>query len=277
MTSYEFLEWFQPHRTRNPTLGPAGGNGKFGERERREGREVQELRSMMGRLWSPRIQPRQKALPAPPQLALPAPETNAKKQRQRGSRGAKKGTGKSGKNNRASTQVGGSSSSNAGLVDFEQLKKKDQKSTGLFHPSNREHVICFNFQKRQCADPRVCNRRHVCIGCATEGRPYNECHCLQSRLNLASPRDADSLLQASLTAALTRSSHCPSFVKPNCTVRRPLLVAADSSFESDFVTALRVSTAAQSPAAVRPSRHGKVGILQGGVPGTASSYVVQIT
>ena len=109
MTRYEFLEWFQPHRTRNPTLGRAGGNGKLGERERREGREVQELRSMVGRLWSSRMQPRQKAMPAPPQLALPAPDTNAKKQRQRGSRGAKKGTGKSGKNNRACTQVGGSS------------------------------------------------------------------------------------------------------------------------------------------------------------------------
>ena len=87
-------------------------------------------------------------------------------------------------------------------------------------------------------------------------------------------------------------------MKPNSTVRRLLLVAADSSFESDFLAALRVSMAAQSSAAVfelvhfplahvavfflvldpsRPSRQGEVGILRGGLPGTASSYAVQIT
>ena len=50
----------------------------------------------------------------------------------------------------------------------DQLMKMGPRATKLFHPSNRDQAICFNFQKRQCADPKVCNRRHVCIGCATE-------------------------------------------------------------------------------------------------------------
>ena len=99
-------------------------------------REVQELRSMDGRSRSPRMQPRQKALPAPPQqLALPAPGP-AKKPRARGSRGAKKGKGKGGKNNNAPTRVGGSSSSSSRIADFDQLMKMGPRATKLFHPSN---------------------------------------------------------------------------------------------------------------------------------------------
>ena len=51
----------------------------------------------------------------------------------------------------------------------------------LFHPSEKQ--FCWNFQRRQCADPKVCNRRHVCIGCGAEGKPQNDCFCSQSKLN----------------------------------------------------------------------------------------------
>ena len=145
-------------------------------------REVQELRNMVGRSRSPRMQPRQKALPVPPlQLALPASQS-AERQRQRANR-AKKGSGKGGKNNRGCGSVAGSSSSTAALIDFDQLMKMGQQATELFHQSNLDRAICFNFQKHQCADPSVCNRRHACIGCRTEGKLHNDCHCLQSRLN----------------------------------------------------------------------------------------------
>ena len=116
------------------------------------------------------------------QLAFPAPRPG-KKPRARGSRGARKGTGTGVKNNSAPTQLGGSSSGSSGQVDFDQLMKMGPKATKLVHQSNKDHAACFNIQKRQCTDRKVCNSWHVCIGCATEGKPYNECHCLQSGLN----------------------------------------------------------------------------------------------
>ena len=58
------------------------------------------------------------------------------------------------------------------------------KAISWFHTSNKDQPFCFNFQKRQCADPKIGNRRHACIGCGTEGEPCNECLCLQSRLKL---------------------------------------------------------------------------------------------
>ena len=122
-------------------------------------REVQELKSMVGRSRSPRMQPRQKALPGPQQLALPAPQSQKKMRR---GRGAKKGTGKGGKNESDSTQFGGSSGSNSGRADFDQLMSMRRKVTSLFHPSSKDKPICRNFQKRQSADPKICNRRHVC-------------------------------------------------------------------------------------------------------------------
>ena len=148
--------------------------------------EVQELRSMVGRSRSPRLQPRQKALPAPAQhLALPAPATRTKPQRQSGrkfKRGSGKGSGK-GKGKSAS-QGGASSSSSSGLKSFNQIMKMGWNyAFSLFHDSNRSSPICFKFQDHTCEDPSSCNRRHVCIGCATEGKPYNDCHCLQSKLN----------------------------------------------------------------------------------------------
>ena len=128
-------------------------------------REVQELRNMVGCSRSPRMQPRQKALPVPPlQLALPASQS-AERQRQRANR-SKKGSDKGGKNNRGCGSVAGSSSSTAALIVFDQLMKMGQKATKLFHQSNLDRAICFNFQKHQCTDPSVCNRRHACIGCS---------------------------------------------------------------------------------------------------------------
>ena len=149
-------------------------------------REVQELRSMVGRSRSPRLQPRQKALPAPAQqLALPAPASRTKPQRQSGrnfKRGSGKGSGK-GKGKSAS-QGGASSSSSSGLNSFNQIMKMGWNyAFSLFHDSNRSSPICCKFQGHTCQDPSSCNRRHVCIGCATEGKPYNDCHCLQSKLN----------------------------------------------------------------------------------------------
>ena len=83
-------------------------------------REVQELRSMVGRSRSPRMQPRQNSLPAPAQqLALPAPAYKKKTQRQsqrKFKRGSVKGSGK-GKGKSASQ---GRASSSSGLKSFKR-------------------------------------------------------------------------------------------------------------------------------------------------------------
>ena len=145
-------------------------------------REVRELKNMVGRSRSPRMQPRQEAWPAPPQqLALPAPR-QGKGQKQKANR-PKKGTGKGGKNKSSTAQFGGSSGSNTGRVDFDQLMTRGRRALSLLHSSNNDKRICFGFQKRECSDPKVCNMRHACIGCGTEGKPHNECFCLQSKLN----------------------------------------------------------------------------------------------
>ena len=92
-------------------------------------------------------------------------------------------TGKGGKSNKSTTQVGGSSSSNSGLADFIQIMKMEHKAFKLFHESNNTLPICFNCQNRLCTDPSACNRRYVCIGCAKEGKPCNECHCKHVKPN----------------------------------------------------------------------------------------------
>ena len=51
----------------------------------------------------------------------------------------------------------------------------------MFHPAHKE--MCFKFHKGQCMDAAVCGRKHSCVGCGAEGKPYNFCHCLQSKLN----------------------------------------------------------------------------------------------
>ena len=113
---------------------------------------------MVGRSRSPRMQPRQKALPAPPQQLAPEPQP-ARRQRKRANRTAKKGRGKGDKHN-ASTQLGGSSS-NVGWVGFDQPMKMGQKVTKLFHSSNKDQGVCFNFQKRQCGGEACLHRlRH---------------------------------------------------------------------------------------------------------------------
>ena len=55
------------------------------------------------------------------------------------------------------------------------------KAFSMFHASHKE--MCFEFQKGECNDASVCGRKHSCVGCGAEGKPYNFCHCLQSKLN----------------------------------------------------------------------------------------------
>ena len=51
----------------------------------------------------------------------------------------------------------------------------------MFHPAHKE--MRFKFQKGECNNASVCGRKHSCVGCGAEGKPYNFCHCLQSKLN----------------------------------------------------------------------------------------------
>ena len=67
-------------------------------------------------------------------------------------------------------------------MSFEQIMDLGpQKSFPLFHPLHRE--MCSKNQKGQCDDASVCKRKHSCIGCGAEGKPYNFCHCQQAKLN----------------------------------------------------------------------------------------------
>ena len=67
-------------------------------------------------------------------------------------------------------------------MSFGQIMDMGQmKAVALFHPSHRE--MCFRYQNEQCNDASVCKRKYCCIGCGTEGKPYNFCHFLQSKLD----------------------------------------------------------------------------------------------
>ena len=107
------------------------------------------------------------------------------------------------------------------------------KASPLFHSAHRE--MCFKFQTGECNDASVCKRRHCSIGCGTEGKPYNFCHCLQAKLNLSSLSEGSEGSQsANERSALV--SHPPNDVKLSTTVRRLLLVAAGGSAEAVYLT-----------------------------------------
>ena len=40
--------------------------------------------------------------------------------------------------------------------------------------------ICFNFQEHLRAEGAQCKRERGCVGCGS--KPYNECQCLQQRI-----------------------------------------------------------------------------------------------
>ena len=132
-------------------------------------REVQQLRKMVGRSRSPRMQPRHKALPAPPQqLALPALQP------------AKRHSEQTLAPRMGKTTVAGTTMLPQAAA---ATRTWSMKATKLFHQSNRDNAICSIFRNASAQTRGSCNRRHVCIGCAKKGKPHNECHCLQSRLN----------------------------------------------------------------------------------------------
>ena len=150
-------------------------------------KEVELLRSAMQRSRSPRMRPRQRALPPSQQmLALPTSQTSsssgpAARPKSRGSQNSRKAKGAGGKG-RAGKKAEGKGTGRGGVMSFEQIMDLGGAiAFPLFHESYKQ--ICWRFQKGQCDDSAVCKRKHNCIGCNTEGKPYNFCHCFQSKLN----------------------------------------------------------------------------------------------
>ena len=136
-------------------------------------RELAELRKARSR--TPRVSNRgrgSRALPNAPQLALPAPASSApapvSKSRGKGRKG--KGKGKGGKKAIDKTKT----------WQFGDLIRGPREIKDMFH-GGRDNTVCYNFQEHLCTEGAQCNRQHCCIGCGGS-KPYNECHCLQQRI-----------------------------------------------------------------------------------------------
>ena len=159
-TTYEDNE----HRTQHWVQLVAIANGSRGTDATvaRLEREVQELRSMVHRSRSPRRQPKQKALPAPPrQLALPALPTRRGEAKE-GALDEEEVRDEADKRTRRKRPpvevfaVPASSSSGSGLISFDQMMSMGSRALSLFHSSNKKggSQICWLFQKGACSDPK---------------------------------------------------------------------------------------------------------------------------
>ena len=140
-------------------------------------KEVELLKSTMQRSRSPRMRSRQRALPPSQQmLVLPAPSGSGSsaQPKSRGAHNTRKAKGARGKGN-AGKKSESKGSGKGGILSLEQIMDMGpQKSFPLFVQGHKQ--ICWKFQKGQCNDASVCQRKHNCIGCNTEGKPYNFCH-----------------------------------------------------------------------------------------------------
>ena len=164
-------------RTQNPTLVQLVAVANLSKEKRLEGREVGTRSAVFEEHdGSFPVAPRQKALPFTANQRTDT-ETVWFEIRRKGQAGVPR--------TQVPTQVGGTTagSSNAGLADVNRIMKMGHEGLKLFHASNEKQPICINLQNRLCADPSCLQQEPVCIGCATEGRPYIECHCVQSKLN----------------------------------------------------------------------------------------------
>ena len=174
------------HRTQHwvQLIAIANSSGANDAKIARLEKQVEELQSASHRSRSPRMRSRQRALPQPKMLALPASASSSSqpmvltasqnKRKQRAGRGkGSKGKGSGGK----------SSGKGKGVMSFEKIMDTlgQNQAFAMFHPSHKE--MCFKFQKGMCMDASVCGRKHSCVGCGAEGKPYNFRHCLQSKLN----------------------------------------------------------------------------------------------
>ena len=100
---------------------------------------------------------------AAPALALPAFRGSNQSQHKSRGRG-KKGGGKGGRSGRGD------------VWSFDDFRVK-----AMFHEKNANNGICFAFQEKRCESTN-CPCLHICIGCGG-AKPYNECHCLQPKMN----------------------------------------------------------------------------------------------
>ena len=119
------------------------------------------------------------------------------------------------------------------------------KAMSLFHGSNKKRSqICCLSQEGACSDPTLCKRMHCCIGCATEGKPYDQCHYLLR----APSTEVATLMLFSGSIQISHISNFLQFQQGEIVQYSspPLLVAADDCHESDLLEALRISEAAQS-------------------------------
>ena len=114
----------------------------------------------------------QRALPDRQQLALLASGTAATPT----PKGQGKGKGK--RRNR-----GGRKKGKDGIWSFEQVSDSPELRN-FFTPKNVNKGVCFKFQSHRCKDSN-CPREDCCIGCGG-AQPYDECHCLQDRVDALS-------------------------------------------------------------------------------------------
>ena len=113
-------------------------------------------------------------MPAPASSSSQSVEYARNKRKQRNGRG---------KGSKGKSSGGKSAGKGKGEMSFERIMDTlgQAQAFAMFHPSHKE--MCFKFQKGMCMDSSVCGRKHSCVGCGAEGKPYNFCRCLQAKLN----------------------------------------------------------------------------------------------
>ena len=133
-------------------------------------KEVEELKSAVHRSWSPRMRPKQRALPqSQKMLALPAPASSSSQPK--GS-GRKSHNDSQQRNRRDKGAAGGKGSGKGeGVMSFEMIMDTlgQTKAFSMFHSSQKE--MCFKFQKGECNNFSTCARKHSCVGCGAKGKP----------------------------------------------------------------------------------------------------------
>ena len=175
------------HRTQHwvQLIAVASSSGANDAKIGRLEKEVEELKSAVHRSQSPRMRPKQGALPQSQMLALPAPASSSSKPKGSERRTQNKNQQK-GRCSRAaaSSATGGQGvGKGKGVMSFERFMDTlgQTKAFSMFHPSHKE--MCFKSRKGECSDASVGGKKHSCVGCGAEGKPYNFCRCLQSKLN----------------------------------------------------------------------------------------------
>ena len=173
---HRMMHWLQLVSLANSSSSSSGSSAQMAKMQK----EITDLRNeVRNRSRTPTVFQRQNnrgraqaALPDSQQLALPASSTAAAP--------AAKGQGKGRGNGKRRNKAG---QKKDGVWSFQQVSNSPELRN-FFTPKNVNQGVCFKFQSHRCKDSN-CPQLHCCIGCGGS-KPYDDCHCLQDRVNALS-------------------------------------------------------------------------------------------